>query len=293
MGLLTPIKMSEGHEAYKAIKAFGNPRTGMKISVEGLSVRFHAGPEVLRDVSFEVSSGEFVALIGPSGCGKSTTLNAIASLVPPEEALVSGEILIDGLDIRQGASKAGSLGYVFQRDTLFPWRTVLQNVESGLEILGRPKAERREEAQRLIDMVGLSGFEHYYPHQISGGMRQRTSLIRTLAQDPRVILMDEPFGALDAQTRMNLQGELIRIWAKRRKTILFVTHDLAEAITLGERVILFSKRPGTVLSVYEVPFPHPRDPFELRGSAEFADLHASIWRTVSGEFRGAGVGDWP
>lgn len=258
----------------------------MRISVEGLSVRFLKGVQVLRDVSFEVGSGEFVALVGPSGCGKSTALNAIASLIPPEEAEVRGKILMDGVDIRQRDGRAGPLGYVFQRDTLFPWRTVLQNVESGLEIQGMPKVERLEKAKSLIEIAGLSGFEHYYPHQISGGMRQRTSLIRTLVYDPQVILMDEPFGALDAQTRMILQGELIRIWAGRRKTIIFVTHDLAEAITLGERVILFSKRPGTVSRVYDVPFPHPRDPFELHGSHEFAELHASIWRTASREFRG-------
>lgn len=257
----------------------------MKISVEGLSVRFQRGAEALRDVTFRVSGGELVALVGPSGCGKSTTLNAIASLIPPEEAEVKGKILIDGADIRQAGGRQGSLGYVFQRDTLFPWRTVLGNVEAGLEIRGMAKTERQAQATRLIEIAGLVGFEHYYPHQISGGMRQRTSLIRTLAYDPEAILMDEPFGALDAQTRLILQSELIRIWAQRRKTILFVTHDLAEAITLGERVVLFSKRPGTVTRIYDVPFPHPRDPFELRGSSQFAELHAAIWKTVSEDFR--------
>ncbi len=257
----------------------------MEISISGLQLRFHGGVEALRDVSFDVASGEFLAVVGPSGCGKSTMLNAIAALIPASEADVHGRITIDGVDVHQSGTPPASLGYVFQRDTLFPWRTVLQNVESGLEIRDMPPAARASRARSLIDLVGLSGFEHYYPHQISGGMRQRTSLIRTLAYDPQVILMDEPFGALDAQTRMVLQGELVRIWSGSRKTIVFVTHDLAEAITLGERVVLFSKRPGTVTRIHDVPFPHPRDPFELRGSSEFADLHAFIWRTLSEEFR--------
>jgi NitT/TauT family transport system ATP-binding protein len=160
-------------------------------------------------------------------------------------------------------------------------------VEAGLEIRGVSKAERRAKADAFLGLVGLSGFENYFPHQISGGMRQRTSLVRTLAYDPQVILMDEPFGALDAQTRMHLQAELLRIWEKSRKTILFVTHDLTEAITLGERVILFSKRPGSVTRIYEIGLPHPRDPFELRGSKEFAEMEATIWQSLSGEFRGA------
>jgi NitT/TauT family transport system ATP-binding protein len=260
----------------------------MKISVQGLGVKFHVGQiaiEVLRDVSFEVEHGEFVALIGPSGCGKSTILNAIASLIAPEEAEVRGRILIDGVEAREEATRAGTLGYVFQRDSLFPWRTVLQNVEAGLEVRGMAPAARRTRARELIQLVGLTGFEDYFPHKLSGGMRQRTSLIRTLAYDPQVILMDEPFGALDAQTRLILQGELLRIWAQTHKTVIFVTHDLAEALTLGQRVILFSRRPGTVMQIYVIPFPYPRDPFELHGSSEFAELHASIWRTVSREFR--------
>lgn len=258
----------------------------MRISVERLGLRFARGVEALRDVSFEVRSGEFVAVVGPSGCGKSTLLNAIASLIAPDEAEVTGRILIDGADAGRAADRT-RLGYVFQRDTLFPWRTVLQNVEAGLEIRGLPRTERVDRARALLELVGLGGFEHYYPHQISGGMRQRTALVRTLAYDPQIILMDEPFGALDAQTRMILQGEVIRMWTASRRTVIFVTHDLAEAITLGERVVLFSKRPGTVTRIYDVPFAQPRDPIELRGAPEFAELHAYIWRTLSGEFRGA------
>jgi NitT/TauT family transport system ATP-binding protein len=261
----------------------------MKISVCDLSVRFHKGVEALRGVNFDVSSGEFVAIVGPSGCGKSTLLSAIACLMGPEETQVTGTIRIDGSDALHGSRTRLNLGYVFQRDTLFPWRTVLQNVEAGLEIRGVPRAERVAKAKTMMEMVGLSGFEEYYPHQISGGMRQRASLIRTLAYDPEIILMDEPFGALDAQTRLILQTELIRIWERTRKTILFVTHDLNEAITLGERVILFSKRPGTVTQIYEIPLPHPRDPFELWASREFAEIHATIWKTLREDFRGGAV----
>ena len=148
-----------------------------------------------------------------------------------------------------------------------------------------PKAECVERARRLIDAVGLSGFEQYYPHQISGGMRQRTSLIRTLAYDPEVVLMDEPFGALDAQTRMQLQAQLLQIWAAHRTTIIFVTHDLAEAVTLAERVVVFSRRPGTITREYDVSLPYPRDPFVIRGSPEFAELNTTIWNSVGEEFR--------
>jgi NitT/TauT family transport system ATP-binding protein len=257
----------------------------MKISIQNLGLRFHGGAETLHDVSFEVRSGEFVALVGPSGCGKSTALNVIASLLSEEEADISGVIEVDDVDIRQKRAWSESLGYVFQRDTLFPWRTVRQNVEAGLEIRGWKKSDRRDRATELIALVGLTEFDDYFPHQISGGMRQRVSLIRTLAYDPQIILMDEPFGALDAQTRMTLQAELIRIWSARRKTILFVTHDLAEATTLAERVILFSRRPGTIKRICDVPFPHPRDPFELYASREFAEFQTDLWRTESAEFR--------
>lgn len=256
----------------------------MKVSVENLSVRFHRGAEALRNVSLQVPQGSFVSVIGPSGCGKSTLLSAIACLLSPDEADLLGTIRIDGADVRHGGGR-GRLGYVFQRDTLFPWRTVLENALTGLEIRRLPKAECVERARRLIDAVGLSGFEQYYPHQISGGMRQRTSLIRTLAYDPEVVLMDEPFGALDAQTRMQLQAQLLQIWAARRTTIIFVTHDLAEAVTLAERVVVFSRRPGTITREYDVPLPYPRDPFVIRGSPEFAQLNTTIWNSVGEEFR--------
>jgi NitT/TauT family transport system ATP-binding protein len=257
----------------------------MGIQIRDLSVQFHTGVEATRGIHLTVESGEFVAIAGPSGCGKTTMLNALASLLPPEEASMSGEILVDGRDVRQQTARELNFGYVFQRDNLLPWRTIEENVATGLEIRGIPRAARRARVAELLDMVQLTGFEQYYPHQVSGGMRQRTSLVRALAYEPRVILMDEPFGALDAQTRMILQAQLLRIWERTRQTILFVTHDLSEAILLAQRVVLFSKRPGQVRQVYAIDLPYPRDPFELRGNARFAELETTLWQTLRDDFR--------
>ena len=259
----------------------------MRIDLENLTIRFRGGVEAVRDVSLSVASGEFVAIVGPSGCGKTTVLNAIANLLPRDQVELGGRILVDGRDVRERGRRALDLGYVFQRDTLLPWRTIVPNVELGLLIGGVPSAEREARSRALVEMAGLAGFEHYFPHQLSGGMRQRTALIRTLAYDPPVTLMDEPFGALDAQNRMVLQAELLRIWERSRKTVLFVTHDLAEAIVLAQRVVLFSKRPRSVKRIYEIGLPYPRDPFELRGSEEFARLETTIWGTLREDFRAA------
>jgi NitT/TauT family transport system ATP-binding protein len=256
----------------------------VRISIEGVGIAFRKGVRVLDDVSLDVASGDFVALLGPSGCGKSTLLNAVAGLLDPEECDVKGHI---GLDA--GQASARRLGYVFQRDTLLPWRTLEENVHVGMEIHDVPKAHRRERTAELIALVGLQGFEAYYPHQVSGGMRQRVQLVRTLAYDPEAILMDEPFGALDAQNRMLLQAELLRIWERRRTTIVFVTHDLAEAITLAQRVVVLSKRPGRVKRIYDIPLPSPRDPFELRASRQFAELETRIWAELRDEFKAAPV----
>ncbi|TME90225.1 MAG: ABC transporter ATP-binding protein, partial [Chloroflexi bacterium] len=211
----------------------------MRITIDGVGIRFRWGVEVVRDVTLDVPSGDFVTIVGPSGCGKSTLLNAIAGLLDPTECVVDGRIAIDG---SPPGTRGIRLGYVFQRDTLLPWRTILENIELGLEIRRVPRTERVR-ARELISLVGLGGFEHYYPHQVSGGMRQRAQLIRTLAYEPDVILMDEPFGALDAQNRMLLQAELLRMWERRKVTVVFVTHDLAEAIVLGQRVVVMSRRP--------------------------------------------------
>jgi NitT/TauT family transport system ATP-binding protein len=261
----------------------------MSVSLEHVGIRFRAGVEAVRDMSLEVARGEFVAIVGPSGCGKSTILNAVADLLDPELCAVEGRILIDGADSRARSRREMNLGYVFQRDALLPWQTVAQNVQLGLVIRGMAESERRERSRALLEMAGLSGFEQYYPHQISGGMRQRAALVRTLAYDPQVILMDEPFGALDAQNRMILQSELLRLWQLIPRTILFVTHDLAEAIVLAQRVVVMSRQPGSVKAVYQIDLPYPRDAFALRGSAEFGRFETTIWQALRDEFRGPQV----
>lgn len=233
--------------------------------------------EVLRGISLDIYQGEFVAIIGPSGCGKSTILNLIAGLVDSELAVTHGDICMD----HEGANN--SLGYVFQKDTLLPWRTLIENVAVGLEIRGVPKIERMMRCRDLIKMVSLEGFEEALPYQLSGGMRQRASIARSLAYDPEVILMDEPFGALDAQTRMILQQQLLDIWTRTKKTILFVTHDLGEAIALATRVILLSPRPGTIQQVYPISIPHPRSVFTLNTRADFLSIYQTIWKDLGKE----------
>jgi NitT/TauT family transport system ATP-binding protein len=257
----------------------------VRIDIEDLTIRFRGGVEAVGGVTLAVASGELLAIVGPSGCGKSTLLNAIAGLLAPSDVDVAGRVMLDGTEIRRADRRPLALGYVFQRDALLPWSTIADNVGLGLRIRGVPAPERARRVAELIGIAGLAGFEHYYPHQLSGGMRQRTSLIRTLAYEPRAILMDEPFGALDAQNRMILQSELLRMWERTRTTILFVTHDLAEAITLGQRVVAFSKRPGRVTGSFGVPIPGPRDVFEIRGTAEFTRLEREIWSHLREDFR--------
>lgn len=255
------------------------------LSLDKFSLRF-GQVSVLRDVSVEVRSEEFVSIVGPSGCGKSTLLNAMSWFLPAEVAQIGGLISLNGRKISSLADWDGKLGYVFQRDALLPWRTVMQNIEVGLEIRGVPREERQRRAEELITMVGLREFADFYPHKISGGMRQRTSLARTLAYDPQIIFMDEPFGALDAHTRMGLQRDVTEIWQKNRKTILLVTHDLAEAIIMAQRVVILSNRPARVIGVFEIPFAYPRDPVEVQGSSEYTRIYSKIWHMLGQEFRG-------
>lgn len=230
----------------------------------------------LRDVNLEVGRGRFVSLVGPSGCGKSTFLNMIAGLVRPTD----GEVLFEGQPVTGVNTR---VGYITQDDNLLPWRTLQENVELALEFRGVPAGRRRELAARYIARVGLAGFEHHYPHELSGGMRKRTALIRTLIYDPDVLLMDEPFGPLDAQTRVILQDELLKLWEGSGKTVVFVTHDLVEAIALSDDIALFSRGPGTIKRVYQVPLPRPRDVFRIHASPEFPAFYDQLWRDLREE----------
>lgn len=230
----------------------------------------------VRDVSLTIQHGEFVTFLGPSGCGKSTVINMVAGLVQPS----SGRVLYEGREVRE--PNVG-VGYVHQQDNLLPWRTLQENVEIGLEIAGLPRHERAERAGRLICAVGLAGFERLYPHQLSGGMRKRVSIIRTLICDPALILMDEPFGPLDAQTRLVLQAELLRLWEGTGKTIIFVTHDLVESIALSSRIVVFSRAPGTIKHVLDVDIPRPRDVFDIFAAKGFNELFSFLWETLKDE----------
>jgi NitT/TauT family transport system ATP-binding protein len=234
----------------------------------------------VENVSFEVRQGEFVALLGPSGCGKSTILNMVAGLLDKS----GGTIGLDDEDVQHGYVNR-KVGYVFQRDTVFPWRTVENNIGYGLEIAGMAKAERQAKVRRAIEVAGLAGFGQSFPRMLSGGMRQRVALMRTLIMEPEILLMDEPFGALDTHTKLEMHKTLLEIWERERQTVLFVTHDLGEALTLSSRIILLSARPGRLKEDFEVPFERPRDAVSLRETAEFSRLYSHIWHSLGEEFR--------
>ncbi|MFB9894263.1 ABC transporter ATP-binding protein [Planobispora takensis] len=232
----------------------------------------------VQDVSLDVREGEFLTLVGPSGCGKSTLLDLIAGLTSP----TGGELLIDGTPIDgPGLDR----GIVFQQYALFPWRTALANIEFGLEAKAVPKRERRERARHYLDLVGLDGFEHRYPHELSGGMRQRVAIARSLAFDPDVLLMDEPFAALDAQTRESLQEELLRIWEKTNKTIVFITHGIDEAVFLGQRVAVMTSRPGRIKRVLDITFDSREG--DLRADPRFGEYRHHIWTLLRDEVAAA------
>ncbi|HXG53129.1 MAG TPA: ABC transporter ATP-binding protein [candidate division Zixibacteria bacterium] len=251
------------------------------LSVEGLRKEYQArGRKVaaLDGVDLSVAEGEFVTIVGPSGCGKSTLLNLIVGLLPS----TSGRVLFRGEPVVDVCTR---IGYVTQRDNLLPWRTLIENVEIALEIRGIEKAVRRRRARDLIERVGLAGFEDHYPHELSGGMRQRANIIRTLIYDPELILMDEPFGPLDAQTRIVLQDQLLKLWAASKKTIVFITHDLVEAITLADRVVLMTSRPGRIKLVEAIDIPRPRDVFQIHENRSFQSAYEKLWRELRPEVK--------
>ncbi len=241
------------------------------VTVKGVSKAFD-DLEVIRDLNLKVADDEFVSFIGPSGCGKTTILRLIAGLEEP----TSGEIYEDD-NLVEGPGP--DRGVVFQEFALFPWRTVIKNIEFGLEIKGIPKEKRREIALEFIDLVNLEGFENAYPNELSGGMKQRVGIARALANDPDVLLMDEPFGSLDAQTRNIMQRELLRIWQKKSKTVIFVTHSVDEALYLSDRVIVLTARPASVKKDFKVDLPRPRD----RAGEDFAKMRHALLVEVEDE----------
>jgi NitT/TauT family transport system ATP-binding protein len=230
----------------------------------------------LENVSLSVRQGEFMVLVGPSGCGKSTLIDLLGGLTQPS----SGQILLDGEPI---VGPGLNRGIVFQQYALFPWRTALENVEFGLEAKGVGKAERRDIARGHLNMVGLSGFEDRFPYELSGGMKQRVAIARSLAYDPEVLLMDEPFAALDAQTRETLQVELLRIWEKSRTTILFITHGIDEAVCLGQRIAVMTSRPGRIKQIVDVPADFREGEDDFRAAPEFGRIRHEIWTLLRDE----------
>jgi NitT/TauT family transport system ATP-binding protein len=230
----------------------------------------------LEDITLDVRTGEFLALVGPSGCGKSTLLDLLGGLTPP----TSGRILLDGRPI---AGPARDRGIVFQQYALFPWRTAAENIEFGLDIAGLKPKQRRDIALHHLDLVGLSAFADRYPHELSGGMKQRVAIARSLAYDPEVLLMDEPFAALDAQTRETLQGELLRIWRSTGKTIVFITHGIDEAVVLGQRVAIMTSRPGRIKRVIDIPAELHSETEDVRSLPAFGSVRHEVWSLLREE----------
>jgi NitT/TauT family transport system ATP-binding protein len=231
----------------------------------------------VRDVDLTVGAGEFVSVVGPTGCGKSTLLNVGAGLLQPS----TGRVQVFGQDLQGINTRAG---YMFQAESLMPWRTALGNVMAGLEFRGLPPAEARAQAEHWLKRVGLGGFGDRYPHQLSGGMRKRTSLAQTLALDPDIILMDEPFSALDIQTRQLMENEVLDLWAQKKKAVLFITHDLDEAIAMSDRVVVLSAGPAShPIGEFDVTLDRPRDVAEVRTTPAFIELHNAIWSVLRDE----------
>ncbi len=254
--------------------------SGSKLIVRNLMKSFRRQRDdrvikVFDGISLDVHPSEFVCLVGPSGCGKTTLLRILNGLIPHD----SGEIFLDGSTvIKPGIDK----GFVFQDSSLLPWRTVTDNIILGLEIQGADKKVAREKAQKFIDLVGLKGFETHYPYELSGGMQQRVNLARALIVDPEILLMDEPFASLDAQTREIMQSELLKMWVQAKKTVIFVTHQIEEAIYLADRVVVFSARPTRVREIVKIQIPRPR-PLSVKRTKDFLDYTDHIWGIIQDE----------
>jgi len=254
------------------------------VEADGLGIVFDTGgtpTPAVSGVSFTVGMGEFVCVVGPSGCGKSTLLNLISGLLRP----TSGQLRIHGEP--SAGIQPQRIGYVFQRDALLPWKTALENVMLPLLLRGVPAVQARPTAMVWVEKVGLAGFEHHYPSQLSGGMRKRVALAMTMVYRPPIILMDEPFAALDVQTRNLMENELLALWAETGSSILFVTHDLEEAIALGDRIVVMTAAPGRVKAIYPVALPRPRDVAEIRTSDAFVTIYRRIWSDLREEVAAA------
>ena len=258
-----------------------------KLTIEHVSKEFSVrdteGPRrgrknfaAVRDINLEVGEGEFLVLAGPSGCGKSTLLDLLAGLSEPSD----GEILVDGNRV---SGPGLDRGIVFQQYALLPWRSALANIEFGLEASGLRRRDRKARAREYLELVGLTGFENSYPHELSGGMKQRVAIARSLAYDPEVLLMDEPFAALDALTRDSLQSQLLRIWEQTGKTIVFITHSIDEAVYLGERVAVMSARPGRIKAVIDIDIDNRADVADVRSSTEFGHYRHLVWEQLRDE----------
>jgi NitT/TauT family transport system ATP-binding protein len=251
-----------------------------KLTVSRLNKSF-GNLAALRSIDLSVERGEFISVVGPSGCGKTTFLRIVAGL----EQATSGEVSLDGRIVREPGTDRG---FVFQNDSLLPWRTVFTNAIIGREVAGKIGPADRKRTMELLKLVGLEGFENYHPRQLSGGMRQRVNLARALAIDPEILLMDEPFAALDAQTREIMQAELLRIWERGQKTVLFVTHQIDEAVFLSDRVLVFARRPGRIQAEIKIPLPRPRT-LEVKRTPEFVALVDRIWKMIEDDVRTAAL----
>jgi NitT/TauT family transport system ATP-binding protein len=247
-----------------------------KISFQNVSKNFNLGGQAnfvaLKNLNLDIEDGEFITVVGPSGCGKSTAMNIAAGLAAPS----AGQVMVDNVAV---AGPGPERGVIFQQYALFPWLTVRENVEFGLKIAKSPKAKRREIADHFIELVGLKDFSDALPKTLSGGMKQRCAIARAYAVNPKILLMDEPFGALDALTRVQLQDQLLQTWNQERRTVMFITHDVDEAVYLASRVVVMAARPGRLQKIIPVNLPYPRTE-EMRLSAEFTQLRNEVWRAV-------------